>query len=157
MESAGIDGICLEANPKLCNLILKNRRCAVEGSAIVTTNNKSNTYMLELKGDLHLMSSLKKTHKNSKNSITTISVAEFILKYENILRNYCEFYLSIDIEGDDFIILEDFLELGFKPRIISIEHNHNAEVRKNILKLAQKYGYINKFRSFFRNEFVLTK
>jgi hypothetical protein len=157
LENVGIDGVCLEANPKLYDLIIQNRRCAVEGSAIVTTNNKSNTYMLELKGDLHLMSSLKKTHKNSKNSITTISVTEFILKYENILRNYCEFYLSIDIEGDDFIILEDFLKLGFRPTIVSIEHNHKAEARENLLKMAEKFGYTNKFRGFFRNEFVLTK
>lgn len=157
IESVGIDGLCLEANHKLSNLILKNRKCIVESSAIVTTKMKTNTYMLELKGDKHLMSSLKKTNKNAKNSITTISVADFIFKYKNILRKYSEFYISIDIEGNDFIILEDFLELGFKPRIISIEHNHNAESMKNILKLAQKYGYKNNFRNFFRNEFVLTK
>ena len=157
LESVGMDGICLEANPKLFDLILKNRRCTVEGSAIVTTYNKTNKYMLDLKGHRHFSSLLRKIDKNSKNSITTISVGEFLLKYQNILSDYSKIYMSIDIEGEDFRILENFLELGFQPDIISIEHNHNPEVRKNLLKLAQKYGYINKFRGFFRNEFVLIK
>jgi hypothetical protein len=157
LESVGMNGICLEANPKLFDLILKNRSCAIEGSAIVTTYNKTNKYMLDLKGQRYLNSSLRKIDKNSKNSIATISVGEFLIKYQNILFNYSKIYLSIDIEGEDFRILENFLELGFQPDIISIEHNHNPEVRKNLLKLAQKYGYINKFRGFFRNEFVLIK
>ena len=157
LERVGIDGICIEPNPKLFNLILKNRRCAVEGSAIVATQDKANSYMLEIKGDRDLNSSIRKIPKNSRNSQITISVTEFILKYGNILRNYSNFYLSIDIEGMDFTILEDFLELGFKPSVVSIEHNHNTEVQKNILKCAQKHGYVNKFSGFFRNEFVLTR
>ena len=157
LENVGIDGVCLEANPKLFDLIIQNRRCAVEGSAIVTTQNKINNYILDLKGHRHLGSSLKKVEENSKNLITTLSVTEFLLKYENMLRHHSTLYLSIDIEGEDARILEDFLNLGFRPTIVSIEHNHNAESRKNILKLAQKYGYKNNFRNFFRNEFVLTK
>jgi hypothetical protein len=50
-------------------------------------------------------------------------------------------YLSVDTEGSEYEILSA-LDFGrFRPRIITVEHNHNQSKRRAIESLLGREGY----------------
>jgi hypothetical protein len=55
-------------------------------------------------------------------------------------------YLSIDTEGSEFEILNNFNFNNYKFRIITIEHNYNNN-RNKIYKLLIKNGYSIKYKN----------
>lgn len=67
LESIGINGICIEANPKLIDILLKNRKCIVSSNALVPTYNQHNSYIFESKGVNGIAFSLINVPKNIKN------------------------------------------------------------------------------------------
>lgn len=157
LESIGINGICIEANPKLTNILSMNRKCIVSSAGLVPTYNQYSIYIFEVKGVNDIASSLVNVPKNTKNLTHVLSVMDFMTKYKNLLLCYEHIYLSLDIEGMDFEILQDFYKYGLRPEIISIEHNHELRTMQNINEFAKKNGFRIMFENFFRNEFVLTK
>ena len=157
LESIGINGICIEANPKLYNILSMNRKCIVSSAGLVPTYNQYSTYIFEVKGVNDIASSLVNVPKNTKNLTHVLSVKDFMTKYKNLLLCYEHIYLSLDIEGMDFEILQDFYKYGPRFEIISIEHNHQLRTMQNINEFAKKNGFRIMFENFFRNEFVLTK
>lgn len=157
LESIGINGICIEANPKLTNILSMNRKCIVSSVGLVPTHNQRSSYIFEAKGANDIASSLVNVPKNTKNLTHILSVKDFMTKYKNLLLCYEHVYLSLDIEGIDFEILHDFYKYGLRPEIISIEHNHHLRTMQNINEFAKKNGYRIMFENFFRNKFVLTK
>jgi FkbM family methyltransferase len=53
-------------------------------------------------------------------------------------------YLSIDTEGSEYIILQNFDFSQFDIRIITVEHNFSVD-RENIYNLLSKNGYVRKY------------
>ena len=91
------------------------------------------------------------SHKKNRNhgkkyKVKTISLEELLVKY-NAPRNID--FLSIDTEGSEFTILENFNFNKFKFKIITIEHNY-TKMRDQIYKLLIQKGYVRKFEDLSR-------
>jgi len=56
-------------------------------------------------------------------------------------------YLSVDIEGAELDALESLDFERFKPRIITVEHNFEAERRDAIEVLLASQGFVREFES----------
>ena len=69
--------------------------------------------------------------------VRTISLLDLLKKYEapKIID-----YLSIDTEGSEYEILENFDFDGYCFRVVTCEHNHTA-AREKLFKLFSSYGY----------------
>lgn len=57
-------------------------------------------------------------------------------------------YLSVDTEGSELEILRAFDFDRFRPRVITVEHNYNAEQREAIRRLLEAKGYAREFEIF---------
>lgn len=60
-------------------------------------------------------------------------------------------YLSVDTEGSEFLVLEDFDFSKYQFRIISVEHNFTKK-RKKIYELLTDRGYQRVFQNISRND-----
>ncbi len=86
------------------------------------------------------------TSVRKNNSITydveTVSLNDLLLEY-NAPENIG--FLSIDTEGSEYMILQNFDFNKYKVDIISIEHNFNSKSRNDIFDLLTKNGYTRKY------------
>lgn len=131
-KNLGWNGICVEADPKNFRNLIKNRNCICENVAV-------NNY----KGIVNFSSS-GMSGKIDNEALHVIQCDTL----ENILiRNNAPFYidyLSIDIEGNEFKVLEFFPFSIWKFGMITIEHNLycDGDVNKNrIMDILLKNGY----------------
>jgi FkbM family methyltransferase len=105
-ESLGWDGVCIEANPNVFNSLVKNRKSInlnyavtdYEGECFFSNDRISNT--------------------GSKVKCLPL---EKILKENDCPRKID--YLSMDIEGYEYIVLKDFNFDEFEIGVMTIEHN----------------------------------
>jgi len=161
LELAGMAGILIEPNSKVFDLLTNNRQAISENVGLIPRYNQNDKYHLMLSGEKGITSYLKMQsnldieflHVETK----VLSVENFLSKYNNILLDYKYIYLSIDVEGLDFDLLQVFFELGFFPTIVSIEHNHDKNTIVKIKKLANQYKYLIQFPGFFRNDYILVR
>lgn len=57
-------------------------------------------------------------------------------------------YLSVDTEGSEFEILSHFNFKKYQPKVITVEHNFNVEIREKLLTLLTSNGYRRQFEEF---------
>ncbi len=57
-------------------------------------------------------------------------------------------YLSIDTEGSEFVILQDFDFDRYDIRVITVEHNFVESIRSDIFGLLTSKGFKRKFETF---------
>ena len=161
LELAGMAGILIEPNSKVFDLLTNNRQAISENVGLIPRYNQNDKYHLMLSGEKGITSYLKMQsnldieflHVETK----VLSVENFLSKYNTLLLDYKYIYLSIDVEGLDFDLLQVFFELGFFPTIVSIEHNHDKNTIIKIKKLANQYKYLIQFPGFFRNDYILVR
>jgi len=138
-------GILAEPAKIFYNELNKNRKCFIETN-LVWKNSKSRLLFHEdFAGGL---STIKKfidhdtqiRKKNKEYILETISLNDLLVKYNapKIID-----YLSIDTEGSEFNILNNFNFNKYKFRIITCEHNFTPNKNK-IHKLLTKNGYVKK-------------
>ena len=138
-------GILAEPAKIFYNELNKNRKCFIETN-LVWKNSKSRLLFHEdFAGGL---STIKKfidhdtqiRKKNKEYILETISLNDLLVKYNapKIID-----YLSIDTEGSEFNILNNFDFNKYKFRIITCEHNFTPNKNK-IHKLLTKNGYVKK-------------
>jgi FkbM family methyltransferase len=74
--------------------------------------------------------------------VNTISLTDLLIKHQapQIID-----YLSIDTEGSEYEILNNFDWDKYTFRIITIEHNYVVEMRNRIFELLSLHGYTRKF------------
>lgn len=141
-------GILAEPAKIFYDELNKNRKCFIETN-LVWKNSKSRLLFHEdLAGGL---STIKKfidhdtqiRKKNKEYILETISLNDLLVKYNapKIID-----YLSIDTEGSEFNILNNFDFNKYKFRIITCEHNFTPNKNK-IHKLLTKNGYVKKHSS----------
>ena len=118
--------IAVEANPELCNLIkhrfnkeIEDRKLIVE-NCILISKISSPTNKFYLHKERHLLSQFPKPEPESLykfNEVTIISknVIEIIKKYGE------PYYIKIDLENYDHIILKEIFINNIKPKYISAE------------------------------------
>ena len=141
-------GILAEPAKIFYNELNKNRKCFIETN-LVWKNSKSRLLFHEdFAGGL---STIKKfidhdtqiRKRNKEYILETISLNDLLVKYNapKIID-----YLSIDTEGSEFDILNNFDFNKYKFRIITCEHNFTPNKNK-IHKLLTKNGYVKKHSS----------
>ena len=85
--------------------------------------------------------------------VETLSLNDFLIKYNapNVVD-----YLSIDTEGSEYAILENFNFNKYKFRVITVEHNYTKN-RQKIFDLLTNNGYLRKYEelSMFDDWYVL--
>jgi FkbM family methyltransferase len=90
----------------------------------------------------------KDVHKNirqagKKYEVQTISLYDLLIKHR--APKYID-YLSIDTEGSEYEILEDFDFSKFNFAIITVEHNYTSQ-RELIFTLLTRHGYKRKYEN----------
>mgnify|MGYP000421488838 CR=1 FL=1 len=87
----------------------------------------------------------RKARKSAnKYEVNTISLSD-MLKKHNAPKNID--YLSIDTEGSEFVILNNFDFNEYDIKIITCEHN-NTPMREKIFDLLSANGYVRKYTEF---------
>ena len=147
------NGILVEPGLSWHKTLKKNRDVIIDKNCIWKESGKklifNETNKLEFStiDEFTSSDSHKSTRKNGrKYEVKTISLEELLLKY-NAPRIID--YLSIDTEGSEFSILENFNFNKFKFKIITIEHNY-TKMREKIYRLLIQKGYVRKFEDLSR-------
>jgi FkbM family methyltransferase len=141
------------AEPAKCwhQALKENRICNIETNCVW----RDSTSILEFNevdvAELSTISSYKKAdmHRHTRGGgrsypVNTISLDDLLKKY-NAPKDID--YLSIDTEGSEFEILNNFTFSQYHFNVITCEHNFTP-MREDLLKLLTKNGYVRKFLGF---------
>ena len=141
-------GILAEPAKIFYNELNKNRKCFIETNLVWKNSQSRLLFHEDFAGGL---STIKKfidhdtqiRKRNKEYILETISLNDLLVKYNapKIID-----YLSIDTEGSEFNILNNFDFNKYKFRIITCEHNFTPNKNK-IHKLLTKNGYVKKHSS----------
>jgi len=141
-------GILAEPAKIFYDELNKNRKCFIETNLVWKNSQSRLLFHEDFAGGL---STIKKfidhdtqiRKKNKEYILETISLNDLLVKYNapKIID-----YLSIDTEGSEFDILNNFDFNKYKFRIITCEHNFTPNKNK-IHKLLTKNGYVKKHSS----------
>jgi FkbM family methyltransferase len=140
----GYKVIAIEANPFLCdqaNLRFKeeihsNRLEVINAS--VAVGNKPLKFFLN--NDNHHLSSLDK-HWASRNGASVTEIEVLPAQLDHILANISNIhYIKVDIEGADFIALQQLSRLYYRPKFISVE---DCRFGFEYIDLLNQMGYIS--------------
>lgn len=142
-------GICAEPNPVFFEKLKKNRRCLVSDACIGSKTGDTVEFVLaeefggiadfSLKGK-HGEKVLPYISDNKTISLKTTSLLDFLVAMK-APKNID--YLSIDTEGSEFSIIENFPFEQWEIKMITIEHNFE-EQREKISQLLSMHGYKRK-------------
>ena len=143
------NGILAEPGKIFHQSLKKNRSCHVDYSCVWS---ESNFFLDFVENEAPTYSVMKKyknferiKRKQSKTyQVETISLSD-LLKKHNAPKKIE--YLSIDTEGSEFDILNNFNFSEYEFKVITCEHNFNKN-RDKIHNLLSKNGYIRKYTGF---------
>lgn len=138
------DGILCEPAKSYQLDLAKNRNVNILDKCVFSTSNISVDFFendsRELSGISNLLIS-KEYEQTDRLGLTykvnTISLNDLMNQF-NAPHNLD--YLSIDTEGSEFTILNNFDFESFRPNIITVEHNHRID-RYRIKQLLESVGY----------------
>lgn len=158
----GFRVIGIEANPKLVKLVKKNFTKYIENGDFVlidkALSNKSNQiinfYVNDEKPDWG--TSLNNWNRSMNNNFEEIEVKTICLK--DLIDSYgIPYYMKIDIEGSDILVLNSLLSLKIKPQYLSIElltpNNFNDD---NIWKSGKHLEILQKLKELGYTKFVIS-
>jgi FkbM family methyltransferase len=139
-------GICAEPNPRFFEKLKINRNCTISDACISGETGKDVTFILaeEFGGisdyigrDKHFEKRAAYEKEGNVIICKTISLNDFLL--DNKAPKRID-YLSIDTEGNEFEILENFPFQEWDIRLLTVEHNFTIQ-REIIFKLMTSHGY----------------
>lgn len=143
----GWKGICAEPNPKFYEKLKKNRSCVVSDACIAGKTGEIVNFILaeeygsiEKYADNDMHKEKREAYKKNDQVIQleTVSLHDFLIK--NNAPKIID-YLSVDIEGSELEILENFPFNKWEIKYLTVEHNY-TEQREKIFKILSNYGYI---------------
>ena len=141
-------GIVCEPSKNIHKRLQKNRKCFIDNNCVYKTSGEKILFTQTVTPELSTISKYINSDVNSYKRINakqydvkTIALYDLLEKYNapNVID-----YLSIDTEGSEFSILENFDFNKYKFKIITVEHNFNNN-RDKIYKLMLRNGYIRKY------------
>ena len=144
----GWDGLLAEPAKIYHQNLAINRKCRIEKKCIWNESKKKLNFKETSLPGLSTIEQFSSSdhHKNLRKdgelySVETLSLNDFLCKYNapNVID-----YLSIDTEGSEYAILENFNFDKYKFNVITVEHNYSKN-RKKIFSLLTKNGYLRKF------------
>ncbi|RDV26573.1 FkbM family methyltransferase [Alteromonas aestuariivivens] len=142
----GWAGLCAEPNPRFFEQLKVNRSCTVSEECIAATSGETVEFIfadeyggMAAYADSDGHAAKRKAYQsiNDKVSLSTISLADFLKKYEAPREID---YLSIDTEGSEYDILRDFPFDEWDIKCLSVEHNFTS-AREKIFALLSGKGY----------------
>ena len=153
-EKIGWKCILVEPNPSLCRQIRAERNALLFEYAASNQSDPINLYVVEgaVRSDgLSTISTNKEVHDRIKShGFVTSSVQVHTMTLDRILMDAqinCDIdFISIDVEGHEYEVLEGFSVEKWKPFIILIEDNSNFE--NNIVNsYLKRFGYVRFMRT----------
>ncbi len=151
----GWNGILAEPARYWHNELKKNRKCNIETKCVWK---ESDTKLIFKECKLALYSTIKNLsnkdiHKDLRDEGTTYEVKTISLN--DLLEKYKApkdiDYLSIDTEGSEYDILQNFDFDKYNIRIITCEHNY-TELRSKIFQLLSTKGYKRVFQELSKHD-----
>ena len=139
-------GILAEPNPNYLASLQTNRHCIVTDACIAAHTGESVEFVLAkeyggirnyISNDKHAQRRLAYAELGNTIKLTTISLQDFLL--QNKAPRSID-YLSIDTEGSELAILQNFPLHQWDIQCITIEHNHGPN-RDPIRQLLHEHGY----------------
>lgn len=159
----GPTGIVAEPNPRYKDVLKKNRSCKIDLRCVNTLSNELVTFTdVEESPELSTISTYFESDGHAKKrmgkqfQIKTVSLNDLLKEHDAPTEID---YLSVDTEGSELEILSRFDFEKYKPKVVTVEHNHNVEKKLKLESLFEKNGYKRYFPfiSAFDLWFVLEK
>jgi FkbM family methyltransferase len=148
-------GIVCEPSNYYQDSLKKNRNCHIENKCVFSESGLNLEFIESKLGELSFLNDyppndkflktneyLKDRLQLRKYKVETISLNDLLKKY-NCPKIFD--YLSIDTEGTEYEIIKNLNFNRFSPKIITIEHNYNTQLRYKIYNLLIKENYIRVF------------
>jgi len=163
-------GVLAEPNPIWYEALYKNRTGEYGAPKIVekavwTDSGKDLKFLTPSESDLGTIQGYGKDdeHAEKRAGSQTITVQSIELAYM-LMDNFSWYlqridpidinYMSVDTEGSEWDILRAYFDdersKHFNIRCITVEHNYNPSLRKDIRDLMEANGYVNKFPEISR-------
>ena len=147
-KSYGWKGILAEPAKVWHDELYKNRNVSIDLSCVWKVSNDIVNFNMADTAEYSTISEFSDSdhhYKKRKNGVTydveTISLNDLLKKYDAPKKID---YLSIDTEGSEFEILNNFDFNEYDISIITCEHNYTSS-RDEILTLLNGHGYIRRF------------
>ena len=146
----GWSGILAEPNPKYWNLLAKNRTSNISKKCVFPGPGARQAFRCTSDGHFSTLTRYVNEDPHGKDfrssdfneiEVETVSLENLLLEFAAPVSID---YLSIDTEGSELVILEEFPFECWDIKIISVEHNY-TENRDKITKLLESKGYKRKF------------
>lgn len=165
LEKLGWDGIVSEPHPGYSDLIKKNRNCNVSTDCVFSETGKEIVFkavngrpaLSTISMDTPDDSAEQNGRRDSfiEHKLKTISLEDLLSKYN--APNDIDF-LSIDTEGSEYEILQNFNFQKYKFRTVCVEHNFTVH-RELLYELFTKNGYTRKWETVSGHDdwYVLTE
>lgn len=143
----GWQGICAEPNPKLFAQLQKNRSCICKNTCIAGTDNEEREFILaDAYGSLASYEDCDQ-HKQKRQAYR--ESGEVITLRTETLHSFLKAckspreidYLSIDTEGSELEILQEFDFNFWQVKLLTVEHNFQEKPRQKIRDLLSRFGY----------------
>lgn len=145
----GWKGICAEPNPRFFEQLEKNRNCIVSNQYIGRASGEEVEFILADVFGASKEFAAEDMHMDKRNAYAEAGhITKFIsISLDDFLEQHGApreiDYVSIDTEGSEYSILQDFPFEKWRIRFFSIEHNY-TEQRLKIRELMSKNGYSHK-------------
>lgn len=131
-------GIVCEPNPRFHDEIAVNRSCIIDNRAVFSTTGTIQEFVCRGHGYSSLVIDGNR-EGGDLISVVTISLNDLLESHDSP-RNID--YISMDTEGSELEILKTFDFQKWHVSIWTIEHNHHAQRRQEILDIMSKNNYV---------------
>ncbi len=148
----GWSGILAEPNPSFADSIAENRSCIVSSKCVYSESGQTIDFLPARKKMLgriaHIVPEDKQEKRGQRDAdpipVDTISLNDLLVEHnapETIQ------FMSVDTEGSEFHILENFDFSKWDVRTICVEHSYTS-ARDDLKSLLSAHGYTRKWPSF---------
>lgn len=138
-------GLLVEPSKKFHDDLFKNRSSTIDTRCVFSETGRKVTFNEVQEGELSTIDSFSNQDSHKKRRAKGIKYDVETITLEDLLDEYkCPKkidYLSIDTEGSEFEILENFNFKKYSFDIISVEHNFLEPKRSLIKNLLEANGY----------------
>ena len=139
----GWTGLCVEPNPILFAKLQNNRHCTLANDLVYSSTGEEVKFQLdgELSGIVNKNMGGMMRKNISNITLRTLAIKDLLEKYQ--VPPVID-YFSLDVEGNEFEILNAFPFDRYKVRCFTIEHNEphqGPEMRDKIRALLLSNGY----------------
>ena len=162
-------GVLAEPSPQWHEQLKKNRpKSTIITECIYSETGKNLDFFVSDQGVLSTLEEFKNSDISSmpgntkarnergyNHKVTTISLNDVFIKYFNCVAID---YMSVDTEGSELMILENFDFGRFSPKIVTVEHNFTeAQCKLDELFFKNNYSRVFKEHTQFDAWYILNK